>query len=62
MTGLEKWEHGNPETVAIRREAMTCKGCVRLESVVLFGQRTEYCVLGRPDGKRCKRYKESGEK
>lgn len=55
---LERWEHGNPEDVAIRREAMTCKGCEYLESLILFGRRKEICGLGRPAGKRCKRYKE----
>lgn len=58
MPDIERWEFGDPEAVAIRREDQTCKGCARLDTLVLFGRRTEICTLGRPAGKRCKRYKE----
>lgn len=56
---LQRWEHGNPEEVAIRREAMTCKGCEWREVVIVFGCSQEYCGLGKPYGKRCKKYKEA---
>lgn len=56
MADLERWEHGDPEKVAIRRESMTCKGCVRLTVVRLFGNRTEICGFGKQTGKRCKSY------
>jgi hypothetical protein len=55
MPDIERWEYGDPESVAIRREG---KGCARLDTLVLFGRRTEICILGRPSGKRCKRYEE----
>lgn len=58
MDGLERWEHDDPEKVAIRSESMTCKGCRYLESLILFGRRTELCGLGLPSGKRCLKYKE----
>lgn len=58
MPDIERWEYGDPESVAIRREDQTCKGCARLDTLVLFGRRTEICTLGGPAGKRCKRYKE----
>lgn len=58
MEDLERWEHDDPEKVAIRRESMTCKGCRYMESLILFGRRTELCGLGRPSGKRCRKYKE----
>ena len=58
MAELERWEHANPESVAIRREERTCKGCRYLESLILFGRRTELCGLGRPAGNRCRKYRE----
>jgi hypothetical protein len=61
MKNLERWEMGDPESVAIRRESMTCAGCILLERVKLFGRMTEICGLGKPAGKRCKRYSEKPE-
>jgi len=58
MPELERWEFGNPEAVAARKESKTCKGCKYLESIILFGRRTEICGFGRPSGNRCKKYKE----
>ncbi len=58
MPEIERWEFGNPESVAIRREDQTCKWCARLDTLTLFGRRTDICILGRPAGKRCKRYQE----
>jgi len=36
MPDFERWEFGNPETVAARKESKTCKGCKYLESIILL--------------------------
>ena len=36
-SALERWEFGDPEQVAIRREEKSCKGCQSIETVIIFG-------------------------
>jgi hypothetical protein len=50
----EAWEWGNPETVALRKEARTCRGCAH--AGIVFDRR--YCTKGKKYGKRCKAYVE----
>lgn len=57
MQGLERWEYGDPESVAIRREEKSCKGCHSIEVVKLFGETQEICDDGRPKERRCRKYK-----
>lgn len=58
---LERWEYGNPEEVAARRQAQSCHGC-RHEKNIFFGnarsvsQSVKYCGKGRKHGKRCALY------
>jgi hypothetical protein len=54
--GLERWEYGNPEHVAARRQAQSCRGCRHEETIHLISQSITYCGKGRKHGKRCLSY------
>ncbi|MCC2681969.1 MAG: hypothetical protein K0S36_1533 [Nitrosospira multiformis] len=50
---LERWEYGNPEAVAERRQTRSCHGC-RHESKIRMGwNNLEFCEKGRKHGVRC---------
>lgn len=50
---LERWEYGNPEAVAERRQARSCHGC-RYESKIRMGvEYLEFCEKGRKHGVHC---------
>ena len=53
---LERWEYGNPEEVAARRQAQSCHGCRYEETIFLASQHTKYCGKGRKHGKHCALY------
>jgi hypothetical protein len=57
---LERWEYGNPEEVAARRQAQSCHGCRYEETVRLASQHTKYCGKGRKHGKHCALYQPEG--
>jgi hypothetical protein len=59
MLDLEQWETKDPERVAIRREAQSCRGCQSIETVRLFGTVETICDDGRPKERRCRKYKEA---
>lgn len=56
---LERWQYGDPEKVALRKESSTCKGCVHLETVKAFGQWHVICNKKKKPGNRCRIYKEA---
>jgi hypothetical protein len=60
MGELERWEYSNPETVAIRREKQSCKGCKRLEEVRIFGMKETVCMLGHRIMRKCADYRTIG--
>ncbi len=53
---LERWEYGNPEEVAARRQAQSCHGCRYEVGIFLASQHTKYCEKGRKHGNRCALY------
>jgi hypothetical protein len=53
---LERWEYGNPEEVAARRQARSCHGCRYEETIRLAREHTKYCGKGRKHGKQCALY------
>jgi ribosomal protein S13 len=53
---LERWEYGNPEEVAARRQAQSCHGCRHEEKIQIGTQSTKYCGKARKHGKRCAFY------
>lgn len=57
---LERWEYGNPEEVAARRQARSCHGCRHEEKIQIGSQKTGYCNKGRKHGKRCAFYQPEG--
>jgi len=61
---LETWECKNPETVAIRREARTCRGCRHIESVKYLGSVHAVCRLfpQRSLERKCRSYAEVGQR
>jgi len=59
LKDLELWETKNPEQVAMRREAQSCKGCQSIETVKVFGAVETICDDGRPKERRCRKYKEA---
>ena len=56
-SALERWEFGDPEQVAIRREEKSCKGCQSIETVIIFGSQHTICDDGSPKDRRCRKYK-----
>jgi hypothetical protein len=59
MRDLEQWETKDPERVAMKREAQSCKGCQSIETVRLFGTVETIYDDGRPKERRCRKYKEA---
>ena len=57
MQNLERWEFGDPEKVAMRREEKSCKGCQSIETISLFGDTQKICDDGHPKERRCRKYK-----
>jgi hypothetical protein len=57
---LERWEYGNPEEVAARRQARSCHGCKFEETVRFSSQYSKYCGKGRKHGKHCALYQSEG--
>ena len=64
MTVKERWEYGNPETVAIWKEGQTCKGCAHELFYTAFDAAIWICTTKdekdkrRNHGRRCKQYRE----
>lgn len=56
---LEGWMYRDPMEVAIRKEAMTCKGCQHQRLTRAFGQDIATCEKRRKHGTRCREYKGS---
>lgn len=62
MSVKESWEYDNPETVAIRKEGKTCKGCKHELFYTAFDFRVWICKFKDKNGKRpshgtrCKNY------
>lgn len=56
MRDLEQCETKDPERVAMRREAQSCKGCQSIDTVMLFGTEQMICDDGRPKERRCRKY------
>lgn len=56
---LERWMFGNPESVLLRKESSTCKGCVHLEAVKAFDKWFVVCNKKKKPGNRCRLYKEA---
>jgi hypothetical protein len=58
---LERWEYGDPQRVAERRQAKSCDGCVH-EAALYFAENSlsweivKYCGKGRRHGKQCGLY------
>ena len=64
MTVLDKWEYGNPETVAMRRqeiaqrEAKACGDCIYAVSVEFRGNTGHFCEnRHKTYGKGCELFK-----
>ncbi|MBA4143294.1 MAG: hypothetical protein H0X43_09905 [Nitrosospira sp.] len=57
---LERWEYGNPEEVAARRQAQSCHGCLHEETIRIAEQYMKYCAKGRKHGKHCALYQPAG--
>jgi len=55
---LERGAYGNPLDILIFRESKSCKGCKHHQNLTLLGHVYELCALGKPFGKRCKKYQE----
>ena len=55
---LERWAYGNPEEVAMRREAQSCKGCEQEVKERFFGQEVKRCQKDKRYGTRCNLYRE----
>ena len=58
MHDVEQWETKDPERVAMRIEAQSCKGCQSIETVKVFGVVRTICDNGQPMNRRCRKYKE----
>lgn len=57
---LERWEYGNPEEVAARRQAQSCQGCRHVQTIRIVSQEVQYCGKGRKHGRRCGLYQPEG--
>ena len=64
---LERWEYGDPQSVAERRQAKSCHGCVH-EAALYFAENSlsweivKYCGKGRRHGKQCGLYQSKGSR
>ena len=54
---LERWVYGDPEAVAMRREAQSCKGCEFEVTENWFGKRIQRCLKDKQHGTKCRFYR-----
>jgi len=48
----------NPADIYEHQEAVSCKGCVHIDTMKVAGVTVEICGIDRGYGRRCKRYDE----
>lgn len=54
-----QYAYRDPLTILIEQEGRTCKGCVYLDSIIIFDQRKEFCKKQRKVGRKCTQHKEA---
>lgn len=54
-----QYAYRDPLTILIEQEGRTCKGCLYLDSIIIFDQRKEFCKKQRKAGRKCTQYKEA---